>query len=112
VWPREVERMVRDVVERLGGLGVLVNGAGYTEMILFPDLDAISEESGDRVMAVNVNGRFCARGRPPRACAERAARSSRPYAPPDVSQVFLSLLAGDGVARETVVIDGARAIRY
>jgi transposase len=32
---RDVERMVGAVVERLGGLGVLVNSAGYTEMIPF-----------------------------------------------------------------------------
>jgi 3-oxoacyl-[acyl-carrier protein] reductase len=63
---REVERMVREVVERLGGLGALVNSAGYTEMIPFPDLDAISEESWDRVMAVNVKGPFlCARAAAP-----------------------------------------------
>jgi hypothetical protein len=29
-----------------------------------------------------------------------------------VSQAFLSLLAGEGVTRETVVIDGGRAISY
>jgi 3-oxoacyl-[acyl-carrier protein] reductase len=63
---REVERMVGEVVERLGGLGVLVNSAGYTEMIPFPDLDAISEEIWDRVMAVNVKGPFlCARAAAP-----------------------------------------------
>jgi 3-oxoacyl-[acyl-carrier protein] reductase len=63
---RDVERMVRETVERLGGLGVLVNSAGYTEMIPFPDLDAISEEIWDRVMAVNVKGPFlCARAAAP-----------------------------------------------
>jgi 3-oxoacyl-[acyl-carrier protein] reductase len=63
---REVERMVGEVVERLGGLGVLVNSAGYTEMIPFPDLDAISEQIWDRVMAVNVKGPFlCARAAAP-----------------------------------------------
>src|SRR5438552_270136 len=55
---RDVERMVGEAVEHLGGLGVLVNSAGYTEMIPFPDLDAISEEVWDRVMAVNVKGPF------------------------------------------------------
>jgi 3-oxoacyl-[acyl-carrier protein] reductase len=63
---RDVERMVAEVGERLGGLGVLVNSAGYTEMIPFPDLDAISEEIWDRVMAVNVKGPFlCARAAAP-----------------------------------------------
>jgi NAD(P)-dependent dehydrogenase (short-subunit alcohol dehydrogenase family) len=53
---RDVERMVAEAVERLGGLGVLINDAGYTEMIPFSDLDAIGEEVWDRVMAVNVKG--------------------------------------------------------
>jgi 3-oxoacyl-[acyl-carrier protein] reductase len=63
---RDVERMVEQVVERLGGLDVLVNDAGYTEMIPFRDLDAISEEMWDRVMAVNVKGPFlCSRAAAP-----------------------------------------------
>jgi 3-oxoacyl-[acyl-carrier protein] reductase len=63
---RDVERMVGEAVERLGGLGVLVNSAGYTEMIPFSDLDAISEEVWDRVMAVNVKGPFlCSRSAAP-----------------------------------------------
>jgi 3-oxoacyl-[acyl-carrier protein] reductase len=63
---RDVERMAGEAVERLGGLGVLVNSAGYTEMIPFSDLDAISEEMWDRVMAVNVKGPFlCSRAAAP-----------------------------------------------
>ena len=72
--------MVREVAERLGGLGVLVNSAGYTEMIPFPDLDAISEEIWDRVMAVNVKGPFlCARAAAPslRRAARRSSTSPR-----------------------------------
>jgi 3-oxoacyl-[acyl-carrier protein] reductase len=63
---RDVERMVGEVVERLGGLGILVNSAGYTEMIPFADLDAITEEIWDRVMAVDVKGPFlCSRSAAP-----------------------------------------------
>jgi 3-oxoacyl-[acyl-carrier protein] reductase len=63
---RDVERMVAEAVEGLGGLGVLVNDAGYTEMIPFSDLDAIGEEMWDRVMAVNVKGPFlCSRAAAP-----------------------------------------------
>jgi 3-oxoacyl-[acyl-carrier protein] reductase len=63
---RDVEGMVAEAVEQLGGLGVLVNSAGYTEMIPFSDLDAISEEMWDRVMAVNVKGPFlCSRSAAP-----------------------------------------------
>jgi 3-oxoacyl-[acyl-carrier protein] reductase len=62
----DVERMVGEIVDRLGGLRVLVNSAGYTEMIPFPDLGAITEETWDRVMAVNVKGPFlCARAAAP-----------------------------------------------
>jgi 3-oxoacyl-[acyl-carrier protein] reductase len=63
---RDVERMVAEAVERLGGLGVLINDAGYTEMIPFSDLDAIGEQVWDRVMAVNVKGPFlCSRAAAP-----------------------------------------------
>ena len=63
---RDAQRMVQEAVERLGGLGVLVNSAGYTEMIPFTNLDAISEEMWDRVMAVNVKGPFlCSRAAAP-----------------------------------------------
>lgn len=58
----DVERMIGDVVERFGGLGALVNSAGYTKMIPFSDLNAISDEMWDRVMTVNVKGPFlCSR---------------------------------------------------
>ena len=62
----DVERMVEEAVGRLGGLRVLVNSAGYTEMIPFSDLDAISDEIWDRVMTVNVKGPFlCSRAAAP-----------------------------------------------
>ena len=63
---RDAQRMVQEAVERLGGLSVLVNSAGYTETIPFTNLDAISEEMWDRVMAVNVKGPFlCSRAAAP-----------------------------------------------
>lgn len=62
----EVDRMVDEVVQRLGGLGVLVNSAGYTQVIPIPDLDAINEELWDRIMGVNVKGPFlCSRAAAP-----------------------------------------------
>jgi 3-oxoacyl-[acyl-carrier protein] reductase len=70
----DVERMVGEVVERFGGLGVLVNSAGYTQMIPFSDLDAISEEMWDRVMTVNVKGPFlCSRSAAPSLRRARGA---------------------------------------
>jgi 3-oxoacyl-[acyl-carrier protein] reductase len=44
--------------------------------------------------------------------AKAATRLGRTLEPPDVSQIVLSLLAADGFAGETVVIDGRRAITY
>jgi 3-oxoacyl-[acyl-carrier protein] reductase len=61
-------------VERFGGLGVLVNSAGYTQMIPFSDLDAISGEMWDRVMTVNVKGPFlCSRSAAPSLRRARGA---------------------------------------
>ena len=58
----EIDRMVEEAREALGGIDVLVTSAGYTELIPFEDIDAISEEMWDRVMATNVKGPFlCAR---------------------------------------------------
>lgn len=58
----DVDQMVSETVDRFGGLEVLVNSAGYTQMIPFSDLDAISEDLWDRIMAVNVKGPFlCSR---------------------------------------------------
>jgi NAD(P)-dependent dehydrogenase (short-subunit alcohol dehydrogenase family) len=58
----DVERMVGEAVEALGGLSVLVTSAGYTQLVPFDDLDAIGEEMWDRVMDVNLKGPFlCSR---------------------------------------------------
>src|ERR671923_44831 len=91
---RDVERMVGEVVERLGGLGALVNSAGYTEMIPFADL--IGAEAAQDVYDTN----------------KAATPLGRTVEPPDVSQMVLSLLAADGITGQTVVIDGGRAITY
>src|SRR5215211_296641 len=70
----DVKRMVREVGDAFGGLGVLVNSAGYTELIPFRDLDAIAEETWDRIMAVNVKGPFlCSREAAPQLRQSRGA---------------------------------------
>jgi 3-oxoacyl-[acyl-carrier protein] reductase len=66
----DVDRMVSETVDRFGGLEVLVNSAGYTQMIPFTDLDAISEDLWDRIMTVNVKGPFL--------CSRAAAASMSP----------------------------------
>ena len=58
----EVRAMVASVVERLGGVDLLVNNAGATEYIALKDLDGVSDAVWDRIFAVNVKGPFyCAR---------------------------------------------------
>ncbi len=54
--------MVAQTVETLGRVDILVNCAGITEFIPFQDLDAVSDETWERLYKVNVVGAFhCAR---------------------------------------------------
>lgn len=61
-----VRRMVETVVQRLGGLQVLVNNAGTTRYAPLTDLDALTDEVWDSILAVNLKGPFfCARAAAP-----------------------------------------------
>jgi 3-oxoacyl-[acyl-carrier protein] reductase len=51
-----VARLVADVQARFGQLDILVNDAAYNKAIPFPDLDALTEELWDKIMAVNLTG--------------------------------------------------------
>ncbi|HXL21939.1 MAG TPA: SDR family oxidoreductase [Candidatus Dormibacteraeota bacterium] len=51
----DAERAVRETVEKLGGLNVLVNNAG---MLSVATVETVPEEEWDRVMTVNVKGPF------------------------------------------------------
>ena len=56
------QSMVAFALESLGRVDVLVNCAGTTDFIPFQDLDAVSDESWERLYKVNVVGAFhCAR---------------------------------------------------
>jgi len=54
----DATRIVQETVARLGRLDALVNNAGTTVFVPFQDLDGITEEAWDRIMAVNVKGAF------------------------------------------------------
>jgi 3-oxoacyl-[acyl-carrier protein] reductase len=61
-----VRRMLRETVASFGGLDALVNNAGTTQYIPLPDLEAITDETWDRLLGVNLKGPFyCARAAAP-----------------------------------------------
>ena len=51
-----VERVVGDVTRRFGRLDILVNDAAYNKAIPFTDLDSLTMEVWDKIMAVNLTG--------------------------------------------------------
>ncbi|HUB12381.1 MAG TPA: SDR family oxidoreductase [Acetobacteraceae bacterium] len=51
-----VEKLVGDVTARFGRLDILVNDAAYNKAIPFPDLDSLTQEVWDKIMAVNLTG--------------------------------------------------------
>lgn len=53
-----VRRMVDQIRERFGKLNVLVNNAGMTYFIEHKNLDELTEEKWDRILAVNLKGPF------------------------------------------------------
>ena len=51
-----VGRVVGDVTSRFSRLDILVNDAAYNKSIPFPDLDSLTMEVWDKIMAVNLTG--------------------------------------------------------
>ena len=59
---REVRELVERTVDAFGSLHVLVNNAATTAFVNFADLEGLTEEMWDRILAVNLKGPFfCAR---------------------------------------------------
>jgi 3-oxoacyl-[acyl-carrier protein] reductase len=53
---RAVERLIGDVTRRFSRIDILVNDAAYNISIPFPDLDNLTFEVWDKIMAVNLTG--------------------------------------------------------
>ena len=54
----EVKEMVKQVVTALGPIDILVNNAGYTRRIPHREMQAVDEETLDRIIGVNIKGPF------------------------------------------------------
>ena len=51
-----VARVVGEVTGRFGRLDILVNDAAYNKAIPFPDLDGLTDEVWEKIIAVNLTG--------------------------------------------------------
>ena len=67
-----VRGMVDGVVDHFGRLDILVNSAGITRYVAMDDLEGLSDEYWDDIMAVNVKGLFrCCRAAAPHLTAQK-----------------------------------------
>jgi 3-oxoacyl-[acyl-carrier protein] reductase len=51
-----VERLIVDVTRHFGSIDILVNDAAYNTSIPFPDLENLTLEVWDKIMAINLTG--------------------------------------------------------
>lgn len=51
-----IERLIGEVMKRFGRIDILVNDAAYNKSIPFSDLDALTQDVWDRIIAVNLTG--------------------------------------------------------
>jgi len=54
--PLDVEKLVSRVVDTFGRVDILVNDAAYNKWIPFPDLDAMTLEEWQKILAINLTG--------------------------------------------------------
>jgi 3-oxoacyl-[acyl-carrier protein] reductase len=67
--PPQVEAMVAAVERTLGRVDILVNDAAYNKWIAYTDLDALTLEVWDRILATNLTG--------PMLCTKAVAAAMR-----------------------------------
>lgn len=58
--PAEIKQMVDQVAESFGRIDLLINNAGVTKFVNFPDLDGLEEEDWDRILNINTKAPFFA----------------------------------------------------
>ena len=51
-----ISRLIGDVMKRFGRIDILINDAAYNKAVPFTDLDALTPEVWDKIMAVNLTG--------------------------------------------------------
>ncbi len=51
-----IQRLVSDVAKRLGRIDILVNDAAFNKAVPFTDLDNMTDDVWDKIMAVNLTG--------------------------------------------------------
>jgi len=54
--PAAVTKLVSDVTARFGRLDILINDAAFNHAVRFNDLDGLTEDLWDKIMAVNLTG--------------------------------------------------------
>ena len=54
-----VDKLVGEVTARFGRLDILINDAAYNKSVAFTDLDNLTRELWDKIMAVNLTGPMC-----------------------------------------------------
>ena len=52
----QVEKLVDDVAKRFGRIDILINDAAFNKSVVFSDLDNLTLELWDKIMAVNLTG--------------------------------------------------------
>lgn len=54
--PSDIQKMADSVLDHFGQIDILVNDAAYNKWIPFDDLDAMTLEEWDKILAVNLTG--------------------------------------------------------